>query len=124
MKADMSTSATPRNVHGSCHCGAVRFSALLDLSGAFRCNCSICLKSGATVATCAPSAFTLSSGEADLVEYKFGTLTLTRFRCRHCGIQCFARVTLPDGNPAVGVNVNTLDDAEVSALPVVYFDGR
>jgi hypothetical protein len=124
MKVCMPTLVNPGNVHGSCHCGAVRFSAQLDLSGAFRCNCSICLKSGATVATCAPSAFTLTAGEADLVEYKFGPSAITRLRCRHCGIQCFARVTLPDGSPAIGVNVNTLDDAEVSALPVVYFDGR
>jgi hypothetical protein len=123
MKTRMSTSATVRQFHGSCHCGSVRFSAQLDLGGAFRCNCSICLKSGATVVTCAPSAFTLTSGEADLLEYKFGPSTLTRLRCRHCGIQCFARLTLSDG-PAIGVNVNTLDDAEVSALPVVYFDGR
>jgi hypothetical protein len=102
----------------------VRFSAKLDLGGAFRCNCSICLKTGATVVPCSPSDFTLTAGEADLKEYVFGSATLTRFLCRHCGIVCFARGAGPDGNPMVGVNVNTLDDAEVSALPVVYFDGR
>jgi hypothetical protein len=120
----MTTSAGPRDVQGSCHCRAVRFSARLDLSTAFRCNCTICLKSGATVVPCSPSDFTLASGEADLFEYRFGPATLTRFICRHCGILCFARGPGPDGNPMVGVNVNTLDDAEVSALPVVYFDGR
>jgi hypothetical protein len=102
----------------------VRFAAQLDLSGAFRCNCSICLKAGATVVGCSPKDFTLSSGDGDLFEYRFGSGQLTRFICRHCGILCFARGTGPDGKPMVGVNVNTLDDAEVSALPVVYFDGR
>ena len=73
---------------------------------------------------CSPSDFTLTAGDGDLLEYVFNTRTLTRFLCRHCGIVCFARGTGPDGNPMVGVNVNTLDDAEVSALRVVYFDGR
>jgi hypothetical protein len=120
----MTTGSELRNVHGSCHCRAVRFSARLDLGGAFRCNCSICLKAGSTVVACSPSDFTLISGEADLFEYSFGPRILTRFICRHCGVLCFARGIGPGNSPMVGVNVNTLDDVEVSVLRVVYFDGR
>src|SRR5688572_24478423 len=61
---------------GSCHCGAVRFEAELDLvTGATKCNCSICTKVGGTCAICKPGAFTLLEGEGHFGEYAWGGKT-------------------------------------------------
>jgi hypothetical protein len=120
---DMTTQGK-QNLEGGCHCGAVRYSASLDLGGAFRCNCSICTRTAATIAPCEPSAFELRSGQAALREYQFGPRVIKRFFCSCCGILCFARGQDPSGKEFVGVNVNTLEGVEVGELPVVYFDGR
>jgi hypothetical protein len=120
------TTPEKQNLEGGCHCGAVRYSVSIDLSGAFRCNCSICSKSAATIAACDPSAFELRSGQAELRQYQFGSGQLTRFFCSRCGILCFARGRDASGAEFVGVNVNTLEGIELGELlPVaVYFDGR
>jgi hypothetical protein len=112
------------NVDGACHCGAVRFSASLDLGAAFRCNCTICARTAATLVASTPSAFRLLSGESELAEYRFGPGQLTRYFCRHCGIHCFARGRDGAGNEFIGVNLNTVEGVEVAELKLTYFDGR
>jgi hypothetical protein len=115
------------NVHsGSCHCGAVRFEVELDaeLRGS-RCNCSICTRTAVTSAIVKPSAFTLLTPEAELGSYAWGAKISTRSFCRHCGVHCFGKGHLAEvGGDYVAVNLNCVDELDVSTIPVMYWDGR
>jgi hypothetical protein len=118
-----------KNYHGSCHCGAVRFEAEVDLdAGTGKCNCSICAKTREWGAMIKPDAFRVTAGEGLMTDYQFGAKQAHHFFCRTCGVRPFVRVNIPDiGGEFVVINVAALDgiaDSELSALPVNYFDGR
>jgi hypothetical protein len=111
---------------GSCHCGRVRFEVELDLAqGGSRCNCSICTKIAPVSGIVRPAQFHLLTDEAELSSYEWGGKISKRYFCRHCGVHCFGRGHLAEvGGDFVGVNLNTLDDVEISQLSLAYFDGR
>ncbi|MBE0626973.1 MAG: GFA family protein [Burkholderiales bacterium] len=70
----------------SCHCGAVKFEADLDLAqSSFRCNCSICRRTRFWPAVAKPESFRLLSGEAELTQCLFHTRKNQHYYCKHCG---------------------------------------
>jgi len=111
---------------GGCHCGAVRYEATLDLSqGTARCNCSICRKGRAWLASA--DDFRLLSAPDALGDYQFGSRTVHHQFCTTCGIKSFARVSRPDRGEFFVVVVSCLEnvpDADLAALPVMYLDGH
>ena len=111
--------------HGSCHCGALRFRCQLDLgAGANRCNCSICTRTAVLGAIIEPNAFELLTPEAELGVYEWGGRISRRFFCTRCGVHGFARGHLAElGGDYVSINYHCLENVELDALEVRYWDG-
>ncbi|NMO15767.1 GFA family protein [Pyxidicoccus fallax] len=129
MSENTQQTPSPSNVKtyaGSCHCGAVRFEAELDLTGPMnRCNCTICTKMGGAGLTIKPSAFRLVSGEEHLGRYAVGDSPNYRSFCKRCGVQCYGAGDVPQlGGAFASVNINTLDGIDPSKLTYQYWDGR
>jgi len=115
-----------KTYRGSCHCGAVRFEADIDLAqGTFRCNCTICFKTRAWLASVPAADFRLLSGEAELRDYQFHKKRIHHRFCTQCGVRPFSQGADAKGNPSYAVRLNCLDGAdpaELAAAPVRYFN--
>lgn len=99
-------------VHGSCHCGAVRVTLELsrpaDQTPLGACQCSFCRAHGAaTVQDSGGRATIRVADAADLNPYRFELATADFLLCRNCGV--YIAAVLKDGDQAWStVNVHGL----------------
>jgi hypothetical protein len=109
---------------GSCHCGSVRYTVDVDLSGELiTCNCSICQRTGSALAFVPAAQFKLEQGEQALTDYQFGKKRIHHLFCKTCGIRSFGRGSMPDGSPMVAINARCLEDVDFDSLKLKQYDG-
>jgi hypothetical protein len=112
-----------RTFHGSCHCGAHRFEAEIDLAeGTTKCNCTSCWKRRRWAVAVAPADFRALTGAGALSRGRTGF-------CTTCGVTPYEWVDKAPWNDGeyVAVMVAALDDLDPRELleaPVRYCDGR
>jgi hypothetical protein len=72
----------------TCHCGSVELELALPdgIVNPRRCDCSICRRKGAIVASVPLSGIRIVRGEDVLKLYQFNTKTAKHFFCSNCGI--------------------------------------
>jgi hypothetical protein len=105
----------------SCHCGTVVLE--LDLPDGIvnprRCDCSMCRRKGAIVASVPLSGVKVLQGESSLKLYQFNTRTARHYFCSDCGIYTHHQRR---SNPnEYGYNVGCLEGVnpfDLEAVPV------
>ena len=116
-------------LHGSCHCGAQRFTAPPPET-VTQCTCSICTKRGALSAYYAPEAVTLALTPEALTAYEWGDRMMTFYHCAVCGCPVYSDSdawTRDDGErmPArITLNARLFEALDLDAVPVRHVDGR
>jgi len=103
----------------TCHCGSVELE--LDLPDGIvdprHCNCSICKRKGAVVASVPLSGIRIVKGAEYLRLYEFNTLTAKHYFCSNCGVYTHHRRR---SNPQqYGYNVGCLEGIDPFAIPNV-----
>lgn len=110
---------------GRCHCGAVRYTAEVDLTQpVVACNCSMCGRAGWLLSFIPAAHFTLEAGADSLTDYQFARRHIHHTFCKVCGVRPFSRGATPDGGELIAVNVRCLDGVDPTSLEVKPFDGK
>jgi hypothetical protein len=112
--------ASFRRIHGSCHCGNIRFtldwpdaSAVIPVRA---CGCSHCTKHKGVWTSHPDGRFYLRiDDESRLSRYRFGTKTADFHVCSTCGVVPIVTCVIEGARYAV-VNVNTFDNVPKSQL--------
>lgn len=112
-----------KNYEGRCHCGTVKFEALISLQDPFRCNCSFCKRRGAVMHRAEPGSFHWACTNPELGTKSYGSKDFAQhYFCPQCGIQCYTDIRR-DGQQAYAVNLACIDELDLSRVSPRVFDG-
>jgi hypothetical protein len=103
----------------SCHCGSVVLELTLPdgIVEPRRCDCSICRRKGAVVASVPLTGLRIVQGEESLSLYEFNTHTAKHYFCSRCGIYTHHQRR---SNPnEYGYNVGCLEGVNPFDIPHV-----
>ncbi|MCE9685746.1 GFA family protein [Shewanella sp. AS16] len=106
----------------SCHCGAVVLALSLPqgLVRLRRCNCSMCRRRGAIVASVPLADLKILEGEDKLSLYRFNTRTAKHFFCSVCGIYTHHQRRSEPGEYAFNVAcLEGVDPYELGEIPLL-----
>ena len=106
---------------GSCHCGTVKFLIAAPTKiTVTRCNCSLCRRKGAIMATLPKENLRVTRGEDNLGLYQWNMHIAKHYFCKTCGIYTHhQRRSAPE---QYGFNVGCLegfDPADVDEVGLV-----
>ena len=110
-------------IHGSCHCGAVRFAVSRSPDFLTNCNCSICRRIGALWAHYPLDTVNIEAPDDATIAYVQGDATLTTHSCKTCGCTTHWLPIEPAEHNRMAVNFRMCDPAEIATLRVRQFDG-
>jgi hypothetical protein len=112
-----------KNYVGHCHCGAVKFEALISLQDPFQCNCSFCVRKGAVMHRTELGSFRLTSADPKLTPKLYGSKNFAQhYFCPQCGIQCFTDIRR-NGQQTYAVNLACIDGMSLNGIAPRMFDG-
>lgn len=108
----------------TCHCGSVELEIALPegIVDPRHCDCSICRRKGAIVASVLLSGISILKGEHILKLYQFNTNTAKHYFCSNCGIYTHHQRR---SNPHLyGYNVGCLEGVNPFLIPdIKVYDG-
>lgn len=110
-------------IHGSCHCGAITYSADVTPREAMQCNCSICRRKGYLLTVIPAEKFTLETPRDAIAAYTFNKHVVRHQFCKTCGCAPFGEGPGPDGKAMVAINLRCAEGVDVSTLKITPFDG-
>ena len=109
---------------GSCQCGKVAIEVEGRIDSGLACNCSMCAKRASLLWFVPRASLRLTTPDDAAATYLFNKHAIRHRFCPACGIHVFGEATDPQGNAVAAVNLRSINNIDLAAIPVRQFDGK